>query len=246
MVARAAGQESVSVVEITFELSDPSIPVVALTTEVPCRLNLEQIVPRTGGRYAAYYAIDGCNPEQVHEAATEFDRLEVIIVDHAGQTGILECAIPEDVSPVSLAADEAVPRHQVVQNGTMVLTLEVLPTNEVNRLITLVKETYPAATLRSRHQQSSETPLFMHRDLESALDARLTDRQGEVLQAAYESGFYEWPRSVTGKQLAAELDVSAPTFHQHRRAAELEVFQLLFEDGGFRMNERVDICPGER
>ncbi|CQR52108.1 MULTISPECIES: helix-turn-helix domain-containing protein [Haloferax] len=40
------------------------------------------------------------------------------------------------------------------------------------------------------------------------LEDRLTPRQLEVLQTAYESGYFESPRAQTGTDLAAVLDIS--------------------------------------
>ncbi|WP_044958497.1 helix-turn-helix domain-containing protein, partial [Halarchaeum acidiphilum] len=49
---------------------------------------------------------------------------------------------------------------------------------------------------------------------------RLTDRQRAAFEAAYYGGYFEWPRDSTAEELANAMDVSAPTFHQHLRAAE--------------------------
>ncbi|MFC7028414.1 helix-turn-helix domain-containing protein [Halomicroarcula sp. GCM10025710] len=49
-----------------------------------------------------------------------------------------------------------------------------------------------------------------------------------MLTAAFHAGFFEWPRDVTGEDLAASLDVSPPTVHQHLRKAQRKVFAALF------------------
>jgi DNA-directed RNA polymerase specialized sigma24 family protein len=48
----------------------------------------------------------------------------------------------------------------------------------------------------------------------------LTDRQREVIQTAYDSGYYEVPREVTTDDLAAELDVDPSTVAEHLQRAE--------------------------
>ena len=47
------------------------------------------------------------------------------------------------------------------------------------------------------------------------------------MDAAYHSGFFEWPRDTSGEEVAASLDVSPPTFHQHLRKAERKLFESL-------------------
>lgn len=60
----------------------------------------------------------------------------------------------------------------------------------------------------------------------------LTQRQHEALLLAYMNGFYDWPRNITGEELAAEMGVNPATFHQHLRAAEQKLFGLIFGEGG--------------
>ncbi|WP_234403482.1 helix-turn-helix domain-containing protein [Halarchaeum acidiphilum] len=47
----------------------------------------------------------------------------------------------------------------------------------------------------------------------------LTDKQLQALRTAYVNGYFEWPRETTGEDVASELGVSGPTFHQHLRKA---------------------------
>lgn len=48
----------------------------------------------------------------------------------------------------------------------------------------------------------------------------LTDRQREVIQTAYDNGYYEVPREATTRDIAAELDVDPSTVAEHLQRAE--------------------------
>ncbi|WP_137285727.1 helix-turn-helix domain-containing protein [Halorussus salinisoli] len=48
----------------------------------------------------------------------------------------------------------------------------------------------------------------------------LTDRQREVIQTAYDEGYYEVPREVTTGDIAAELGVDPSTVAEHLQRAE--------------------------
>lgn len=48
----------------------------------------------------------------------------------------------------------------------------------------------------------------------------LSDRQAEVVSAALDAGYYEWPRETDAETLAARLDISHTTFLEHLRKAE--------------------------
>lgn len=57
----------------------------------------------------------------------------------------------------------------------------------------------------------------------SARDQRLdtlTTTQREVFEHAREAGYYEWPREITTRDLAAELDIAKSTLLEHLRTAE--------------------------
>ena len=48
----------------------------------------------------------------------------------------------------------------------------------------------------------------------------LTDRQREVIQTAYDKGYYEVPREVTTGDIAAELGIDSSTVAEHLQRAE--------------------------
>jgi PAS domain S-box-containing protein len=64
------------------------------------------------------------------------------------------------------------------------------------------------------------------------LRTRLTERQLEVVEAAYHAGYFEWPRETTAEELAAALDIASPTLHQHLRKAHRRLVTALVEAPG--------------
>jgi predicted DNA binding protein len=63
------------------------------------------------------------------------------------------------------------------------------------------------------------------------LTSDLTERQRSALEAAYHAGFFDWPRDVSGGEMAESLGVSSPTFHQHLRKAEQKILDALLSSG---------------
>ncbi len=57
----------------------------------------------------------------------------------------------------------------------------------------------------------------------------LTQKQLEAIQTAYFQGYFEWPRDASGTDVAATLDVSAPTFQQHLRKGLKRIFEDIFD-----------------
>lgn len=61
--------------------------------------------------------------------------------------------------------------------------------------------------------------LNMYEGRERPID-ELTDRQREVIQTAYDRGYYEVPRGATTADIATELDVDPSTVAEHLQRAE--------------------------
>jgi hypothetical protein len=49
---------------------------------------------------------------------------------------------------------------------------------------------------------------------------QLTDRQREVVETAYEMGYFEYPRESNATEVAAALDIQPSTFTEHLTAAQ--------------------------
>ena len=57
----------------------------------------------------------------------------------------------------------------------------------------------------------------------------LTDRQQEILKAAYHGGYYETPRGVTGQDLAESFDISNSVIHGHLQAAHKQIIERILD-----------------
>ena len=54
----------------------------------------------------------------------------------------------------------------------------------------------------------------------------LTDRQREVIQTAYDMGYYEVPRPVSTEEVAAEFDLDSSTVAEHLQRAERNLLSV--------------------
>lgn len=59
--------------------------------------------------------------------------------------------------------------------------------------------------------------------------ASLSPRQTEVIQAALEAGYFDWPRQTDAESLANSLDISHPTLLEHLRKAEKKLIEEALE-----------------
>ena len=61
------------------------------------------------------------------------------------------------------------------------------------------------------------------------LAEELTERQRASLKAAYEAGYFASPRQSTAAEIADSMDVTAPTFSYHLRAAQAKLLAACFD-----------------
>ena len=125
-----------------------------------------------------------------------------------------------------LAEHGAVLRSATATGEGTELVIDVPGGGEHGHVTRLVRDRFADVDLSSKQsrEQASEHGFYA-----SVLD-RLTDRQLEVLETAYYSGFFESPRKATGEVVADSLDISPQAFYQHIRTAQRKLFAALIDD----------------
>lgn len=220
---------SESITHVEFSLSDADHPFVAASADGG-RVQLQEIVPRGEGEYGEFFSIRGRDPDEVMSIADAHRSIDVHLFARRENGGLFEFVVSENCPAVFLGEQGALPRRIDGADGEGQIAAEVPPDVDSSTVISRFLETYPDAELVSKRQQSYTTPLFGHQELQRSVERSLTDRQQEVLTAAYEAGYYAWPRETSGAELADELGISSPTLHQHLRNAEQQFVTMLFEN----------------
>jgi predicted DNA binding protein len=65
-------------------------------------------------------------------------------------------------------------------------------------------------------------------------ESPLTARQRDVVIEALTRGYYDWPRGINNEDLAAELEISRATLHEHLRRAEKKLLTVGLTDESVR------------
>jgi predicted DNA binding protein len=104
-----------------------------------------------------------------------------------------------------------------ITDATLEITFLVDDTETLRTVIDDLRGTAETVTLRrlveSCERPQSREPTVLDRDA-------LTDRQREVLETAYEMGYFRKPRAARAGDVAQELDISTTTFTEHLAAAQ--------------------------
>jgi len=108
-------------------------------------------------------------------------------------------------------------------DGSLHVSFHAPDPETVREVVAEVRDRFSGVQLRklTRADGDGETDLaFVDR-------SRLTDRQREVLRAAYERGYFEHPKGANAGEVAAALDISPSTFREHLAAAQRKVLDAV-------------------
>lgn len=212
-------------VEVEFAVTDPVYPFAEIARSEDCRVVLETFLPRRSGCQSEYFSVVGADPDRFVEQVPD---------DVAGARSL---ASSEDGGLVELVVEGGCPARFLAEEGALptsvegtpegaTIVAEIMPGDDPADIVARFVEEHAVEVLAKR-TLAEPTPHVDDADLQATILERLTDRQHEVLCAAFEAGYYERPRRKTGEEIAAELGISPTTFQQHIRVAERKLVTFL-------------------
>jgi PAS domain S-box-containing protein len=217
-----------TVVELEFDVRDPRCLPVAVSGARETRCWLEKITPIGDGVYRLFLWVAEPEPAAVLAALDERPDVEAArVVREDGERVLVEVTTRETVYPVLLEMGASAPELSA-EDGVGRLVVEASPATDVRELVDSLTETFPDSELRSKREL--DHPVRTTAELRREIEEDLTEKQRIAIETAYVLGYYEWPRHRNAKEIAASLDISAPTFHQHLRAAERRLVEAIFGD----------------
>jgi GAF domain-containing protein len=218
-----------TVTRVEFATDDQSFVLSRLAREADCTLSYRGGVQQTAEGSHVFVTVEDGSVERVERAAADLVAVEdVHQISDGGSGSILRLALSQPFPALELADHGAVFRRASASPETTTLVVDVPESVAVRRIADLVRERFADVELRSKGtvDQASEY------DVTSRLLDRLTDRQLDVIQTAYYSGFFESPRESTGEDVAETLGISSTAFYGHVRSVQRKLFATLFDELG--------------
>jgi len=221
-IERKRALMSDEVIELQYRTQDLS-STLGHPSQMSGTISIERTIATGDERYLSYGT---CTDDAVEALETILDANpnweELTVKSCAGGECDFEVVVSEPpVASVVTAQGGEVVEARIV-DGTAELQFHLPPGADVRAISDVVEQEYPGVELVTRRQVSR-----VRTGNQSALLDGLTDRQRAALDASYQAGFFEWPRSSSGEDVAKSLDISPSTFHQHLRIAERKVFESL-------------------
>lgn len=203
---------------LAFRSRSDDACLVWLASACDCTLETAGAVETDDG-VIQYLRVDGAAPERVVESIRESEGDGEAAVTRTGSDPMVEVyrssALSVELSEVGARLRTATSRPDGVR-----IVVEASADADVRAIQDVVERFNPDIELVSKTEGTEP----FGDEGRSPLSA-LTDRQREVLRAAYLAGYYDWHRETTAEELAESLGIASPTLHQHLRRAEQNLLE---------------------
>jgi predicted DNA binding protein/CheY-like chemotaxis protein len=227
-IERKEALVSDAVTELEFRAEGCAEELASVTAEHEATIAIENLIQSTDA-LLAYGHADGLARDQFRDAVERSPAVEEARI-LGGDAEEFEFEL---VTTAAQTLFDALATHggnvdsATVTEGEFRFVAEFPGGRDTRPLIDLVTDHCSHSTLLAKRtgQQRDDSAA---RSL--AFEDRLTEKQRTALETAYLAGHFEWPRETNGEEIADRLGISPPTFHQHLRAAEKAVFDLMFEN----------------
>ena len=216
-----------SMTRVEFAIDDPMFVLSRLAQDAACTLSYQGGVQQsTEGSYV-FVTVEDAAVNNVVEAASQLVAIdEVQQISSDGEGGVVRLRLTQPFLALELADHGAVFREATADPTATTLIVDIPDSIDVRTITQLVRETFSDVELRAKQtlDQTAE------HDLYSKFLMKLTERQLEVIQTAYYSGFFKSPRESNGEDIAETLGISPTAFYKHARTVQRKLFATLFEE----------------
>lgn len=226
---RLIESDTVLALSITLSETDSFLATVSERFDSPCRIIGSANASDEG--WLHYVAVSGAPPDAVEEMADPSDPrwpTEIRLVSEDDDESVFEIRTTESI-PSLLLESGVRPIEVVAEDGVISTEVEATHDADLRAITERLESRFGTVSLETKREveRRPDPPGA----LREQLNEWLTDRQRATLQAAYYGGYFEWPRESTAEDIAASLDISSPTFHQHLRHALRKSLSALLTDG---------------
>jgi PAS domain S-box-containing protein len=216
-------------IQLVFAGGPPAPVLVELAAEADCELTYKGAVSRDHDRFILSVLATGVTAEELRAAADRLDDTPTVTPISAYDDGCLVEIVPTAPSLVQLILDHNGSLRALSADGDgSEIRIELPQTANPNAVVESILSTYGGLSFVSRTRRERERHSMT--EFAETLRSELTDRQFEALQRAYVNDYFEWPRPVSGQDIAESMGIARSTFHQHLRAAHSKIMDELFEE----------------
>ncbi|WP_434530381.1 bacterio-opsin activator domain-containing protein [Haloarcula sp. NS06] len=227
-----------TVTELEFHCGDERTFTAGVSGALQCTVELSGVVPVAGQSLLYYLMVEGASADAILSYADDDDGVADARLLEQHSDGVLLEVVVTDTPALQLVESGGRIRSVTATDGVATIAVELPGEADIRPTVNAVTDAYRETSLAAKRE--TERPAETDTGFRDRLTDTLSDRQETVLQAAYHSGYFEWPRGSTAEELADSLDVSSPTLHNHLRKAQQKVLTAFFDDRPTEPRQPVD------
>jgi len=216
---------------IELELSiGASESFVDLTTNVDCQLDhVGTIPPGEDPTLKLFFKVTDGSPAAVAKTARSqagIDDSTVVRAAENQNSGLVRLSLVDSPLVDALVGHSGTITDATAVDGTGTVTIQLSKDANPRTFVEELESQLPEVTLNSYHDD--QRPQRTNQEFVAEVNKTLTDRQRDALKTAYASGFFNWPRQVSGDEVGDVMGITRATFHQHLRTAERKLLDAFY------------------
>lgn len=211
-------------IDLILELSDVDDVFVGLAADLSTQIQIENVSHRSEGTFLIYF-VATVAPDDVVAVVEETPLVDQVRVISSADPARFEVVTTGECIATVVADLGAIPGSIVVDEDRCRLDVSIPADRDKQTFLRHVRDRYPDADVAVQQDATADTAVRTR-----LLEDCLTDRQQDVLDAAYYSGYFDRPRARTGTEIAASLDISQPAFSKQLRTAQKKLLAAIYAD----------------
>ncbi|WP_121741659.1 bacterio-opsin activator domain-containing protein [Natronorubrum halophilum] len=153
---------------------------------------------------------------------------EVTVIDRSAGDVTFELSITDPPMFGVVDAYGGYVEAAAIHDGEYTTTVHFPTGTDIRAVVDEIVDVYSGTRTVARRQISTSSESIDR--LQNRLAEALTDRQRTALETAYYGGYFEWPRHSSGEEVAAAMEVTPATFHEHLRAAQKKLVGAILDE----------------
>ncbi|MFD1600097.1 bacterio-opsin activator domain-containing protein [Halobellus rarus] len=213
--------QSESVVELRVRIDGSNAILSRIASTVGEPLHVDGTVRQTDDRALVYFTTEA-DPTALSETVHAVESVRSLDGDSDSR---IEVSIAATTVIDRVTAHGGSVDRLIADSDGFDATITLSPAVDVRTVIESLADRYESVELLARGDREAAGDDVSG----SMVTEALTDRQREAARTAYLGGYFEWPRTSTGEDVAAAMGITQPTFNRHLRTAERKLFAALFD-----------------
>jgi CheY-like chemotaxis protein/predicted DNA binding protein len=224
---RRRGDTSRQIVEVEFDVENTDLPFVRIASDCGCAIRLSETIQRNDGTTLTLYTIEDASSDRLDEIDTLIEGDTVRISEQKGSEYELTVVSSDPWWAELIGLYGANIAGATANEEGATLSVELPPSADVRSVVDLIEDRYPGAEpIARRERRRAERSVD---EYQSLFQERLTNRQREVIETAYQAGYYEWPHEKSSEEVAKMLGITQPTFAEHFWTGQRQITELLID-----------------